>query len=209
MSEFVKRWQNLLIQRGFLKGRADGQFGPKTLAASLEAAEIEEETPLAVERVGDTQLIIDTCKQYGLLRNQTAYVLATAFWETNRTMKPVVEAYWLSEDWRKKNLRYYPWHGRGYVQLTWEYNYIRAAKEVDQPLDKDPSLALDPAIAARILVAGSMNGWFTGRKLRDFVNSNHSDFVGARRVINGTDKARAIAAIAQDYDDDLKTEGFA
>lgn len=27
------------------------------------------------------QLIIDTCKKYGLLRNEAAYVLATVEWE--------------------------------------------------------------------------------------------------------------------------------
>ena len=37
-------------------------------------------------KLGHTQLIIDTAKEYGLLRNQLAYVLATAYWETARTM---------------------------------------------------------------------------------------------------------------------------
>ena len=68
--------------------------------------------------LGDTGLIVATCGQQGLLRNQAAYTLATAYWETNRTMKPVEEAYWLSDAWRKANLRYYPWHGRGYTQTT-------------------------------------------------------------------------------------------
>ena len=52
-----------------------------------------------------TQLLIAESKAQGLLRNQLAYLLATAFWETARTMQPVVEAFWLSEAWRKKNLR--------------------------------------------------------------------------------------------------------
>ena len=41
-----------------------------------------------------------------------AYMLATTFHETARTMLPVREAYWLSEDWRKQHLRYWPWYGR-------------------------------------------------------------------------------------------------
>jgi hypothetical protein len=41
--------------------------------------------------LGDTRLIIDACKSAGLLRNQAAYVPATAYWETARTMKPVRE----------------------------------------------------------------------------------------------------------------------
>src|SRR5690606_34382592 len=49
-----------------------------------------------------------------------AYILATGWWETGKTMQPVREAYWLDEDWRRRNLRYYPFYGRGDVQLTWE-----------------------------------------------------------------------------------------
>jgi len=40
---------------------------------------------------GDTQLIISECMTQGLLRNQAAYVLATAKWETAHTMEPVRE----------------------------------------------------------------------------------------------------------------------
>ena len=61
-----------------------------------------------------------------------AYGLATAWWETNKTMQPVREAYWLSEAWRKPNLRYYPHYGRGYVQLTWKGD------------DKHPAYELHP-----------------------------------------------------------------
>ena len=55
--------------------------------------------------LGFTHLIVEECRKFGCLRNQAAYILATAYWETARTMHPVVEAYWLSEEWRKKNLR--------------------------------------------------------------------------------------------------------
>src|SRR5215469_16072582 len=94
--------------------------------------------------LGYTQKLIDACKAKNLLRNQAAYVLATAYWETARTMKPVVEAYWLSEDWRRQHLRYYPWYGRGFVQITWEPNYAKAAQETGADLLKHPELALDP-----------------------------------------------------------------
>ncbi len=35
--------------------------------------------------LGDTQLILTQCQRQGLLRNQAAYVLATAWWETAHT----------------------------------------------------------------------------------------------------------------------------
>lgn len=158
--------------------------------------------------LGHTQKIIARSRLEGLLRNQVAYVLATALWETNHTMQPVVEAYWLSEAWRKKNLRYYPWHGRGFVQLTWERNYAKASAETCVDLIADPETALDPDTAAHILVVGSRDGWFTGRKLADYITLQRSDFKGARRVINGTDKASKISDIAKQYDKALKTIGY-
>lgn len=214
MNTHVKRLQNYLVWNNFYTGRVDGVFGPKTLEATMAAIEADpadldkEDKPLVVDRIGDTQLIMDECKKQGLLRNQCAYVLATAYWETNKTMKPVVEAYWFSEDWRKRNLRYYPWHGRGYVQLTWEANYKRAGRELDIPLTEKPDLAKEPEHAVRILVTGMMEGWFTGKKLADYIDLKTSNYISARRIINGTDRAKAIAEIATDYEQDLEAEGY-
>lgn len=159
-------------------------------------------------KLGFTQALIDECRAQGLLRNQCAYVLATSFWETAHTMKPVVEAYWLSEDWRRRNLRYYPWVGRGFVQLTWEKNYRRAETETGEPVHQHPERALDPVVAAKIAVTGMKHGWFTGRDLDDFIDIKHSDFKGARAIINGRDKDDEIAEIARHYDADLKAAGY-
>lgn len=158
--------------------------------------------------LGDTGLIIATAKRQGVLRNQLAYILATAKWETAHTMKPVREAYWLSEEWRRKNLRYWPWYGRGYVQLTWQDNYIRAGRKLGLDLTTNPDTVMEPEVAAQILVTGSMEGWFTGKKIPDYITLDRSDFTGARRVINGTDKAKEIAAIAEEYDAALFAEGY-
>jgi putative chitinase len=158
--------------------------------------------------LGHTRTILDECERQGLLRNQAAYVLATAFWETARSMKPVVEAFWKSEDWRRRNLAYYPWHGRGFVQLTWEKNYQRAARELGIPFDKNPSLALDPLNASKVLVIGMREGWFTGKKLADYITLQRSDFVGARRIVNGTDRAENIARFAREYDAEMKRVGY-
>ena len=157
---------------------------------------------------GDTRLIITHCERYDLLRNQAAYVLATAFWETARTMEPVKEAYWLSEQWRKDNLRYYPWYGRGYVQLTWEENYQRAGDKLGLDLTTDPDAVMAPATSSLILVEGCRDGWFTGKKLSDYITLQQSNFVDARRIVNGTDKADTIAAIAVNYDAALLAEGY-
>lgn len=158
--------------------------------------------------LGHTKLIVSVCMRYGLLRNQTAYVLATAYWETARTMEPVKEAFWLSEDWRKKNLRYYPWFGRGFVQLTWERNYHKAQAELGVDLTSDAEKVMEPEISAEILVLGSRDGWFTGKKLGDYITPEASNYRGARRIINGTDKAAAIAEIAREYEEALLAEGY-
>ena len=39
-------------------------------------------------------------------------------------------------------------------------------------------------------------GWYTSKKLSDYINDNKKDYVGARRIVNGTDKAKEIADIA-------------
>jgi hypothetical protein len=159
---------------------------------------------------GDTRLIIENCRRFALLRNQAAYVLATALWETARTMEPVEEAFFVknAETWRKRNLRYWPFYGRDYVQLTWLRNYQHAGKMLDVPLASDPALALDPEIAAEILVVGCLDGWFTGKKLADYITLQKSNFREARRVVNGLDKADTIAAIAIDYNNALLKEGY-
>jgi hypothetical protein len=158
--------------------------------------------------LGDTRLIVSECMRQGLLRNQAAYVLATAYWESGRTMAPVKEAFWLSESWREKNLRYYPWYGRGFVQLTWERNYIKAGKELGLDLTTDPDVVMEPDVSVQILVIGSREGWFTGKRLDDYITLKASNYRGARRVINGTDKAAAIAEIAREYEETLVMDGY-
>ena len=167
---------------------------------------------------GDTQLIIDLARSHGLLRNQLAYVLATAYWESGKSMKPVAEAYYLQpkyhwtdkqmDEWRKKNLRYYPWYGRGYVQITWEKNYIRLGKRLDLDLTSDPDVVMQPAVAAKIIVVGMKEGLFTGKKLADYITLQKSDFVTARKIVNGLDRAADIAEFAKKYDAALKEAGY-
>lgn len=144
-----------------------------------------------------------------------AYATATAWHETAARMEPVKEAFWLSEDWRKSNLSYFPWYGRGYVQLTWEKNYKRADDELDLGgrLVADPDLALNPDIAARIMVHGMEGGWFSGKRLGDYLplsgRAGFDAYKEARRIINGTDKWETIAKEAQQFEAALSAGGWA
>jgi uncharacterized Fe-S cluster protein YjdI len=47
------------------------------------------------------------------------------------------------------------------------------------------------------LVHGFKTGTFTGRKISDYINQNHTDFTNARRCINGSDHAFEIAKLAE------------
>lgn len=155
--------------------------------------------------LGFTRLIIETAKKRGILRNQCAYLLATAYHETAHTMKPVREhggeAYLRSK-------KYYPYVGMGFVQLTWLVNYQKASKELGVDFVSDPTRLLDPSYSAEILVVGCRDGWFTGKKLADYMTLANSDFLNARRIINGIDKAVLIAGYAKQYDDLLRLAGY-
>jgi hypothetical protein len=130
-----------------------------------------------------------------------AYYLATAKWETNGTMQPVREAYWLSEDWRKANLRYYPYYGRGYVQLTWKNNYERESRADRTGIDlvTDPDVALQPDVAAQVLFVGMENGDFGGGGIGHYFNDTTEDPVQARQLVNAMDHAESIAALYRDF----------
>jgi hypothetical protein len=155
--------------------------------------------------LGDTRLIIDTCKQQGLLRNQCAYVLATAWHESAHRMKPIRE---MGGEAYLKRKKYYPYVGMGYVQLTWLANYQKASAKLGVDFVANPKLLLEAKYAAPILVIGSKEGWFTGKKLSDYITLYKSDFRNARKIINGMDRADDIAGYAKQYDALLKAEGY-
>jgi len=144
-----------------------------------------------------------------------AYGLATGWRETAKQMKPVKEAYWLSEDWRKNNLKYYPWYGRGDVQLTWRTNYLRADKELGLcgSLAANPELALRPDISAKVMVMGMEEGWFVpGHSLPIHLpgsgNASFDQYKQARRIINGTDAWEEIATNALKFEAALIAGGW-
>lgn len=50
------------------------------------------------------------------------------------------------------------------------------------------------------MVYGMQKGIFTGRRVDRCINDLKTDYINARRVINGTDKASAIARYAEDIE---------
>ena len=159
--------------------------------------------------VDGVNLVVDESEKQGLEYNQTAYVLATAYHESAGTFLPVKEAYWLSENWRKNNLRYYPYYGRGLVQLTWDYNYLKAGENLgyDTQFVNNPDMVMQQDISVKILVLGSKEGWFTSKKLSDYIDraTGKKDYKQARRIINGMDKAQKIADEALVFEKALRS----
>lgn len=125
-----------------------------------------------------------------------AYILATIFHETAFTFLPVTE---FGSQKYLRSKAYYPYIGRGYVQLTWISNYKKFAKLLNIPLIEKPNLANEPEIAWEILELGMSKGLYTGKKLPDYINDNRTDYYNARRTINGTDKALTIQKYAEDF----------
>ncbi|WP_210253139.1 hypothetical protein, partial [Beijerinckia sp. L45] len=144
-----------------------------------------------------------------------AYMLATANWETEHTMQPIEEIG--HGHGRAYGAPAGPWHqvydGRGDVQLTWIQNYRKADTELHmrgvltaaEDMVKTPALAKRSDVAAAIMFYGMTLGWFTGKKLSDYFHGTATDWVDARRIINGTDHDTDIAAIAQHFFAALKS----
>ena len=147
----------------------------------------------------------------GMQISHRAYLLATAKHETADTMQPVTEyggrRYFDKYDTGKLAAALgntpaadgdgYLYRGRGYAQLTGLSNYRKAGQALGLDLVRNPDLALQPHIAAQILVEGCRTGWFTGKKLADYLPG---DYRGARRVVNGLDKADLIAGYARQFE---------
>lgn len=172
---------------------------------------------LTATSVGGMENILNAIA--GAPLSHQAYMLATPWHETNATMEPVIEAYWLSEDWRRAHLRYYPWYGRGLVQLTWERNYrVADAAAAAAGLLKagemiaNPDLARRPDIAAFILRKGMDEGWFTGVKNSTVLPvagvATRQQYMNARTIINGRDRADLIEDYAQVFERALRDGGI-
>lgn len=124
-----------------------------------------------------------------------AYMLATVHHECATRFWPITE---YGSDSYLQGKSYYPYIGRGFVQLTWKDNYARASSELNLTDERDlvnfPDMALDSLIATRILFRGMRVGWFTGKTLPNYFNETTDDPYNARRIINGTDKADLIVS---------------
>ena len=178
---------------------------------------------LSQEQVDGLNIILDTVNssEFNVKDKRiAAYILATSFWETGRTMQAVKEktdktgeAYFFrmydikgSRPQVAKRLgNLYPgdgvkFAGRGQVQLTGRTNYFNMGNYLKLDLINNPDLLLDNKVSARVLVHGILKGSFTGVGINRYVTNLKTDYVNARRIINGVDKANEIASIATQFE---------
>lgn len=153
-------------------------------------------------------------------RRWLAYMLATAHHETGRTIQPVRETFARSDEraiaileasfrkgrlpsvsapyWRR-DAEGKSWLGRGLVQLTHKTNYARMAEATGIDLLATPERAMELPVAVDILFTGMQSGAFTGKTLGDYFSLVRDDWTGARRIINGRDKAELVASYGRQY----------
>jgi hypothetical protein len=121
--------------------------------------------------------------------DEFAYLLATVAHETAYKMQPVKEG---GGDRYLRSKRYYPYVGVGLIQATWKRNWdILGIKSVEDGLQWPTAL-----YAA---FYGMDAGIYTGKRLSDYIGHGRIDYVNARRIINGTDRAEDIAKIAKAF----------
>lgn len=173
-------------------------------------------------------LVSEFDKDKSISYPQASYMLATIWHETATTMLPIEEygkgknrtygTWYLNSKNDKysftdssKRIAYlfsdypYLYYGRGYVQLTWFSNYDLASKKLNHDFLNNPSDVMKKEYAVKILITGMKDGWFTGRKLADYIYQSKKDYVNARRIINGTDKANLIASYAETFEKALRS----
>jgi hypothetical protein len=167
------------------------------------------------------EAILDEAEKRGTDLRFVAYMLATAYHEVATTMQPIEEigkgsrkpyGKNVGKDGQFAGVKYNRtiytkpkklYYGRGLVQLTWYENYEKIGKFYKLDLLNHPELVLGLNLSVQILFDGMLRGWFTGRKLSDYIGVK-TNFVQARRIINILDKAELIASYANAFRRALK-----
>jgi Chitinase class I len=179
---------------------------------------------LTQEQVNGFEAMFDYWEDLNLTdRRWLAYILATAYHETGTLMQPVREGFCQTDagsinavatlfnlgDQENPSVNYalpdpvtgQSYFGRGLVQLTWADNYKTMGNSlgIGMQLYENPALALDLAMSVKILFKGMIEGLFSAAALPDFFNGTVTDWIGARKIVNGSDQAPLIAGYAQDF----------
>ncbi|MBQ0112892.1 MAG: hypothetical protein KBT03_07170 [Bacteroidales bacterium] len=198
------------------------QGGFNILRASLSRTLTQEQVD------GINHYVSEIDKDGGISYAQASYVLATVWHETATKMKPIEEygkgqgrpygtwhknskgdLYSFKNGNKKEAYLYkdYPhlYYGRGDTQNTWFDNYSKLSKVFGVDFLRKPELLLTREWSTKATLYSMKNGLYTGKKLSDYINTTKTDFVNARRIINGVDRASQIAKYAEIFLKALKS----
>lgn len=148
-------------------------------------------------------LLIKACRNQQITDNaQMAYVLATAQHETDAFNTLVEYSSGAQYEGRADLGNTQPgdgvrFKGRGFVQITGRGNYQAFANLLKIDFVNQPDLAARPEFAAAVAAIGMKRGSFTRKKLDDYLGNGKLDFVNARQIVNGLDRADLIAGYAK------------
>jgi hypothetical protein len=131
-----------------------------------------------------------------------AYILATVKHETADTYEPI------REYGNNQSKKYWPYYGRGYVQLTWHDNYEFVGKKLGVDLVGYPDKALDKDIALAALIRGMQEGWYNPKKITLGEYIKTPSYEDDRQTVNLKDKAALIAKYAVVFEDALRKSGY-
>ncbi len=186
-------------------------------------------TSISQSQAQGTEAVLDFAERRGTPLRHLAYTLATAYHESAHTMQAVRETLattdagaiaalekawkagkltWVKTPYWRKDADGKSWFGRGLVQITHKANYQKLGLLIGVDLVKDPSKALELSTAVQILFVGMELGSFTGKSLSDYISDGRADYEGARRIVNGTDKAALIAGYAKAFERALVYAGY-
>lgn len=156
--------------------------------------------------------LIDQGLNWEMSTQDTAYVLATSYHETQRYkyMSEIGEGkgHPYGEPIALRSGKYVAYYGRGFVQLTWLQNYLEMERVLGINMVDNPDVVTEPKVAADVIWHGMVHGTFTGKKLSDYINDSGADYENARRVVNGTDQSALIAGYAREFEQALTVSGY-
>lgn len=141
-----------------------------------------------------------------------AYILATVYHETDKTMQPIEEygrgagkPYGQKLKYGKGPNKRIPYtkpdklfYGRGHTQNTWYEIYEKLTKTPRAKAEgwdflNKPELLLQMKPSVWATFYCMTLGIYTGKNLSNYFNDKKEDPLNARRIVNGLDKAATIA----------------
>jgi putative chitinase len=174
---------------------------------------------LTQKQVNGIQSILEGTANAGITdKRWVAYMLATVYHETARTMQPIEEygkgkGYDYGKKVKRSRIPYTTpdklYYGRGLIQCTWWENYQLMGRLLGYDLLNKPEMLLDMKVSVEVMIEGmtkgaSSFGDFTGKCLEMYFNDKITDWVNARKIINGLDAADKIAGYAKLFYDALQ-----